>query len=187
MIDEAALTKLEDHINGRRELLASVKCCYANEYQSQDEFRFLPGHKAMILGMRGQIDRMKESGQTKQYKLPKTKSLAKPAKTDDELKSALIKILFEYPAKRGMPLPVNTISERNIVDFQTTVQKDEKVIKCMFSCPFCPKAISIQYKNYWMSSNATKHLKHHVEEALREGCYMIDVDYIEVDDEFGAE
>lgn len=152
------MLKLEDHVNNNRDLLHQMTCCFMDVYKTQDVFKFIPGHRAAILGIPHQIEEMKSA--PKLARKRKERSL-------DELQNMLIAQLNRYPSKIGFDLPNGVISERNIVDLKWKKQADNSMtVDCGFSCPFCNKVTKVNFTNYWQSSNATKHLKSHVNEHL---------------------
>lgn len=152
-IDQGKLAKIQDHINENRELTSNLKCCYGEIYKKQTEFHFLPGHKATILGIKNQIAQLKESSGWKE------RQRASKHKSEDQLKTALVVSLDAYASKCG--LPKNIISAVNIIEFHHITEAGQDVYKCGFSCLFCDKVISVKYKTYWMTSNATKHILYH--------------------------
>lgn len=80
----------------------------------------------------------------------------------------LIVQLNRYPSKIGADIP-DIISERNILDVKCKKNDDGSLaIECGFSCPLCDKVTKVIYSGYWQASNATKHLKKHVDEAMRD-------------------
>lgn len=81
---------------------------------------------------------------------------------NDYLKGKLINSLTVYLKKSGLKGNEDIISEANIMDFEREQNPSKVVCKCRFSCPFCPKTVSVKYKDFWMSSNATNHLKMHI-------------------------
>lgn len=155
-LDHSKLELVESHINENRHLLTELKCCYSDVYRSQPEFQFLPGHRATILGLKNQINKMKENRNQKRKALG---SKRKPDKSIDELQTQLIISLDKFSTKHGFP--ANLISDKNIVDWFETSVEGQTVYKCGFSCVFCSKVVPMQHKSYWMTSNATKHIKTH--------------------------
>lgn len=137
-------------MNGRRSVIDELNCCFSDTYKNQTVFTFIPGHRAAILGIPNQIDRMKaEKQQKKQTKKRKTRSL-------EELKKMLIAQLNNFPSKAGFNLPNDVISELNIVDVVQEKQDDGSfIVNCGFSCPFCNKTTKVTFKKYWWASNAT--------------------------------
>lgn len=160
-LDESKLEKLENHINANRQLLTQLKCCYSDEYKNQTQFHFLPGHRATILGIRSQINKMKENQiEKKRTRVSKPKQVRSP----EELKEKLIKSLDAASVKMGFPAKL--ISERNIVDFNGKLVNGEQIYKCGFSCVFCSRIVPITYKTYWQTTNATNHFRTHYQPGM---------------------
>lgn len=170
-LNDEKISKVEEHIqNHRTTLISGLKCCYSESYKNQATFSFLPGHKATLLGIVSQIAKMKPSAS---LKVPmKSKLKKKKVRSAAEMKSWLVDKLKAYPAKCGVTLPAGVISEKNVIKFEAVsegiIENDEQSgvqsYKCLFSCPLCSKKIPVTYKNYWESSNATNHIKVHLEE-----------------------
>lgn len=184
-IGENELMKIEGHINTHVELINNLKCCYSKIYKTQETFQFLPGHKAIILGIKNQIQKFKEHRSQNPNAAKKTslkKNLAKE-RSADELKSVLVKSLQAYLAKHA--LQTDILSARNIINFEEKMHGDRKTYRCEFSCLFCHKVIPVLYNTFWMNSNVTKHLRGHI----AEGNYSASYEEVEIDtvDEFSYE
>lgn len=54
-LDAEKLQKIEKHINENRNFIEKLNGCNAETYKSQQEFHFIPGHEAIILGIPAQI------------------------------------------------------------------------------------------------------------------------------------
>lgn len=147
-LNASKIQEMEEFLDGN-ELIGKLECCYSTEYKAMIKFRFLPGHKAIILAIPNMLRSKKSS-----------------VLTDQELKSDLIKKLMSsmgmYARKVGISMPNDMLSESNICDFHRPNEKDF-VCQCRFSCPFCHKSFQLEYKTFWRSSNAWKHLKCHLD------------------------
>lgn len=160
-IDAEKVNEIEMFVNENKDLINNLKCCFKDQYQKPGEFRFLPGHKALILGISKQIDQieqMKSLVRKKTTKDPSSKSLS-----DADLKRKLVSNLLKYTGKLNYQFPDEAISERNIMDFKRGLENDDYVCKCRFSCSVCSKNFPLVYKSFWMTSNVTLHLKKHIE------------------------
>lgn len=174
-LNDEKIAKLEDHIGKNPALVANSKCCYSDTYKSQTKFGFLPGHKAIILGIARQISRMKEHSSSNSV-AKKSKSKVK-IRSETQIKSMLIESLSAFSTKFGLKLPAGVISGRNITNFEEMLgdtneeNGGEKAYQCTFSCPFCINIIPVSYKAYWQSSNVTRHIQHHIKESAEEVRY----------------
>lgn len=165
-IDEKKICDIEKFVNKYRELTNNLTCCFKDQYQKPGDFSFLPGHVALMMAIPKRIKDMESS--KKKSKVPKRIDKKKLTLTDFQLKETLITSLLKYSGKVGYQLPDKSISELNIADFERGSEESGYVCKCQFKCPFCPKAFSLFYKSFWMSSNAATHLKIHIQEKLND-------------------
>lgn len=141
-LNEKKIEEIEEYLDSNRTEIQSLQCCYSGEYKRLAKFKFLPGHKAIILMIPSMI------GSSKNLSM-----------SDEDLKRSLVKKLMAAAAKAGLQLPHGTISEANLLRFQRTADDKDTFCKCTFSCPFCPKTYTIKYKTFWKTSNAWNHLK----------------------------
>lgn len=167
-LDEAKIQKLEVFLNENKGYINELKCCQSDYYKQLKVFEFLPGHKSLLLELPKQIKEL----QNDEIKRKNTKLLEVVASDDetcDEMKKKVIKKMMKYlrkentKEKQDFEFEEDIISEANIQDFRRIETENDVKWKCIFTCPFCPKTYSLLYKNYWMCSNATKHLKKHIQ------------------------
>lgn len=149
-INEDKLLNIETFLDGRKDYIAALNCCYHDHYQSLEVFEFLPGHKDLILNMPSQIQQLNGSKKA----CCKTKDVP-----DDELQIGLSTNILNYAEKIGLDVGEDVISTINIHNFRRGSDKDNFLCKCKFICPFCAKSFTVTYKKYWGTSNITKHLK----------------------------
>lgn len=155
-LNEQKISKIEKHVNKNRAIIEKMDCCNSETYKGQAEFCFIPGHESIILAIPKQITQLKEK------RSQKLKAKGETNKSEDVLKTTLIRNLIKFAQKKGLVLPEGVISERNIVDFKCEHLGANKVFKCGFSCPFCATVIPVFFKSFWRSSNASSHLKDHI-------------------------
>lgn len=60
-IDENAVTEVEQYVNNNRNIIRGLECCFANTYKKLEKFRFLPGHRILILHLSNRINETFES------------------------------------------------------------------------------------------------------------------------------
>lgn len=160
-IGEDELKRFEGHVNAECiGLVKNLKCCYSDVYKSQEVFQLLPGHKATILAMKNQINQFKEHCARNSQNAKQPKTARRKIRTGEEIKSALLLSIQTFSAKWKVPKEIFT---RSITDFKEIIKDDRKTYKCLFSCMFCDKIIPVGYKQYWMYTNITKHLRNHYE------------------------
>lgn len=147
-MNESKIIEIEKFLNENKQFIQKLKCCHSEFYKQMNTFTFLPGHRSTILAI--------------PEKLNSNKSHAhKCMHSNEELKQSLINKLMTCSGKAGFQFPEGIISEANIKNYER-VDEGDLVCRCKFTCPFCPKSYSLIFKKYWMSSNATKHLKLHI-------------------------
>lgn len=154
-IDEQSLSAIEEFMQDNRDLIDSLNCCNKEQYQRQREFRFLPGHKCIVLAIPGQLNQMTQN-------CIDAKTQRKSLLSDDEFTNKLITNLKTYfTSKSGFEqggVSDDVLSHRNIINFV----REEGGARCTFTCPFCPKTIPVKFNQYWRTSNVTSHLREHI-------------------------
>lgn len=162
-INEDSVHSLEEHVNKQCSVLRAITCCFMDYYNSQGVFEFVPGHRAVILGIPRKVKLMKAK--------PKVERKRK-MRTVDELQMMLIDQLNKYPLKIGFDIG-HVISERSIVDVRSKKGADgTMVITAGVSCPFCEKIVAVMYKGYWHSSNATTNASFSICSCMPTTCIM---------------
>lgn len=133
-----------------------------HEYYNQLEvFKFLPGHEAIILSIPGQIEKMLSKKQSNRSQVKRQKKEAKQTRSDEELVANLLQNVKSYTEKIGFDHAKELITISNITEFEKGSAESNFIAKCRFICPFCAKTFPVKYKEYWLSSNITTHLKTH--------------------------
>lgn len=163
-LDKDKIEEIESYIQKNRKNVDTLQCCFAEQYQAQDKFEFLPGHKSTMLNIPEQIERMKG---TKNQHTTTDKQNPKIVKliSEKECKNRLLNNLFRFTAKNGLELSEELISEVNIKEFSCGPDGADYQYKCEFSCPFCDRSMPLKFTTFWTSSNITTHLKEHIKNA----------------------
>lgn len=159
-IDASSIKTIEEFLTAHKDLVAKLKCCYSDHYRQLDIFEFLPGHRSIILALPEQVKQLEAK------KVKKTRRQNEEIPSDDQLKAILISTLTKGTKKAGFHMPNDVITESNIQEFEHVSKNNDSFCKCIFACPFCSKKFSLIYRDFWMSSNASKHIKNHVQERL---------------------
>lgn len=171
-IDAERILEIEAHLDTNREWVNELKCCNSDSYKQLAVFKFLPGHKILILGIPEQIERMKEAqekhGDADNAKKIVTTKSPKTQQTDEEIIQSMVSNLLKFAKKINFPLQDGMLSANNVNDFERGNHLNNFLYKCRFSCPFCEKVFPLRYQTFWMTSNLTKHLKEHMSYELIE-------------------
>lgn len=161
-----------------RGVIDGLNCCNASTYQNQNQFKFLPAYRNLILGLPAKIQAMKTEGK-KNVESRKKKNILTPHNENaEELEVPVIdqtqltdQILQELLTKlhdfgRSLNLSaVKRIAIGNIVDITFTF--GENVIgQCKVMCPYCSHSYLCRYNHIWGTSNLNKHFRSHANENI---------------------
>lgn len=153
-ITDEKLDELEKYIEeNEREVIDSIDI-----YKSKKPFVFLPGHRALIFGIKEEL--LKRSGLSgcgnKKSKFDHLQNL-----DVNELRVSLQNQLTNYTAGLGMKITF-------VVNEVTLVETNNSTFyKGLVVCPICGTTINLKYATYWKISNATKHVRLHGEKATK--------------------
>lgn len=163
------IKNIETFHQNRKNVIESLDCCYSEFYKTLDPFCFLPGHKAILLGLPKKIQKIKEKNITNigSSSRNRTKNQANiivsnRLESDDELKSKLIDNTLKIIKKLSTnDVQTDVVGDVHIIDFERVDNSGNFVCKCIFQCPFCVRKIPVGFKKYWQTSNLGLHLKGH--------------------------
>lgn len=159
-----------------KEVIDGLNCCNASTYQNQNQFKFLPAHRNLILGLPAKIQAMKTAEKKNVESRKKKNILALHNENVGELEVPVIdqtqlteQILQELLTKlhvfgRSLHLiAVERIAIGNLVDVTFTL--GENVIgQCKVMCPYCSRSYLCRYDRIWGMSNLNKHFRSHANE-----------------------
>lgn len=117
-------------------------------YENIKPFKFIPGHRALILNIPIVL---------KEHEVLKKPKSTRKELSENELKELLISKIQNYEQKYHYEFKL-TIDD--IKSFETVNGE----YKCYVNCKFCAKSFLCTFKMHWMTSNLFKHLKTHFEE-----------------------
>lgn len=143
-------------------------------------FKFLPGHEAILKSLPKKIiksNEQKNEKKSRKSRLSETDhTRSQPTNGDENLdinsediiqdnetfrkyKDELINKIICFATKKNVPL--DGFSEANILNFRC----EKELYKCVVKCPHCHRSIPCNHNNsYWVCGNFTSHLKQHVVE-----------------------
>lgn len=176
-MDENRVSSIETFFDASKQILNKLCGRDSLTYKRMQTFKFLPGHREIILSIPEILPEVEASTQRA---IPKSKSKAvdkcskeKKVVTEIGLKEKLLKGLKNVAKKMKFDNFMNILTDANIVEFQKIVghckcgKECNTIFKCTFVCPVCPKRYKLQYKEFWMSSNVTKHIKQHIKDQVQ--------------------
>lgn len=167
-LDAERISEIEAHLDTNREWVNELKCCNSQHYKQLAVFKFLPGHKATILDIPQQIQRMQQVEEDQPIRgdaVGVKKVVARNAshtQQSDDIIQKLVANLVNYAKNINFPLEDGMISSKNVNDFEPGSASDKFAYQCRFSCPFCSKVFPVKYGTFWQSSNVTKHFRDHL-------------------------
>lgn len=114
------------------------------EYKSAHPFEFLPGHNALIFGIKSEIDCFQEKKRQKKDTKPK------PAEND--LRMNLLFQMSSYTNRLKLSVDwSDTITSSN---FQPNGSG-----ACTILCPICSSSFTVKFDSHWKPSNICKHIR----------------------------
>lgn len=123
------------------------------EYKDIKPFEFLPGHRALILGIKAEILDLQTK---KKPKIAKSNKLHQ-VENENTLQFALINQMSNFA--KGIGLSVDW--SNCIQDFTLTTVENTKFAQCKLSCPICTTQLTIRFDRNWKISNLCRHLRRH--------------------------
>lgn len=181
-LNEEAVIEIEQFIEtNKAKFVENLK-----DYDLTELFKFLPGHRRLILSLPKYIE-IKKTAVTKKINKPKSNEKIIDGTVKDvndsvndvnnlskeiRLKKELIRKINTYAKNKQLPFEID---DANIFNFRL----ESNQYKCKVKCPFCDKKLSCLYITFWSPSNLTKHInKIHVKvvsvEDLEKNSNLID-------------
>lgn len=157
-INEKTVESIEQIVNenivaNNTETVAALK---GSTYEGKPlPFRFLLGHKILILSLPDKIASIKKkSGKSKNSHEQNTSDELQVRDPEDHKKILLVK-LKTYAKNHNLNFE---IKESNI----TKLNQINRVTKCVVECCFCKRKIPCQFDTHWQISNLTNHIRTHL-------------------------
>lgn len=156
-ITDQKLDELEAYIEQNlREVVDSI-----DVYKLKKPFQFLPGHRALIFGIKEEL--IKHSG-NKVSKPGSRKPSSQQASRDNlsanDLRISLENQLSSYAnnclAKFGLK------THYIVNEVKLTQSENQTFAQCVVTCPNCLTINHLRYDKYWKTSNVFKHIRSHI-------------------------
>lgn len=125
-----------------------------DEYKNVTPFKFLPGHKALIFGIKVQIDDFQESKKLKK-KMKLTAVL-----NEIELQTPLLHQLSSFTKNLGLKA---VWTKDSLNDSTFTATECASFCTCTILCPLCCSSFNVRFDKHWKNSNIYKHLRKHLD------------------------
>lgn len=153
-----------------KELINSLECCNAATYQGQEQFKFLPAHRRLLMNIPSKIEVIKgaEKGKHKSVKIGPTNSnehLEENSENLDAVQSVeeiTCKLLNKLRSfgEENLFREVAKMSEEYINNMEINFGK-KTVGTCQIKCPICSHIRLCRYNGAWATSNIYKHFRTH--------------------------
>lgn len=162
LLNDRTVPDVEQYIaeNGRN-IIENLTCCNSTTYQSQQNFRFLPGHKTTILAIPTQIREMQAMKKNTLKPMAEFKKLL----TSKQLKELLLSKLEQNIVKLGFAN--EPLTESQFSPVETIIVDNRMEGKCRVKCFKCDVSHNLVYDGSWRLSNAIRHYKEHQKERCR--------------------
>lgn len=143
---------IENYINEfGKNLIVGLQCCNSETYRSQERFRFLPGHKGMLLSIPAKLREMNAAKKVR--KISEFKKLQTPA---DLAKALLVRLNSKIEQST---MQIGEFNSSHLGPVQMVITENSVVAKCTASCTLCGKPITLTYDNNWRPQNMMRHFE----------------------------
>lgn len=139
-------------------------------YKSKHPFSFLPGHRALIIGIGKEIVKLQQEKKGKTIKSKShSGSVSDASLNEDDLKISLINQISTYAFEVGF----NFSWSDSIEKFNVTKTNTSTFAQSSVACPLCQKTNKIRFEKKWLVSNMYKHIRSHIKSADETGQHTV--------------
>lgn len=171
--NDKVITDIETEVNKNKWVLRNSN--YANVYEENEDFRFLFGHRLLLLSLPQKYKTFCEN-RKKEKKSKKLRALKlkcqllsqSSAELCDEVNES--ETLDPQGVKQLLLNRLNNYAHNKLADKYKITELDVKKFKlkgveghCKVECPYCKKEQSCTFNSRWIISNFNKHVKSHLE------------------------
>lgn len=150
-IDKEQISAIEEYINIIK--LQGSNILNGSIYDGCDNFKFRPGHSALLLRLPTIIEQIKSQIVVK-HRVNDIALNVAIVENEENLKTLLIEKITKFI--RNSELQIN-FDQKHISEFFT----DKNQVKCRVECCLCNKKYVCSYDKYWLVGNLERHFKTH--------------------------
>lgn len=156
-LNKETILDIEKCINeSNKSVISGLNCCHSETYQNQDTFRFLPGHKCLLLSIPAILTELKDVKQNNNKRSFEFKKLLTPT----EMADLLVNKLNQHLQKCNVN--VKRFQTKDVTDLKTVISNNAVNAKCKISCVQCSSQLPVSYNGCWATSNVLRHVKSHL-------------------------
>lgn len=128
-------------------------------YKSKKPFTFLPGHRALIFGIKDELLKQSEDKKPKfGNRQPNRQQIFRDNWNENDLQVSLKHQISSYEKDC---LGSHGLETHYIVNEVNLIQTENQTFaRCTVLCPICGTVNSLRYEKYWKVSNVFKHFRH---------------------------
>lgn len=177
LLDENKIKEIENYVNENKFLLNGS--AYEHIVKQNLNFKFKPGHKALLLTLSKKLNNKSILSQAKKRKIKSDSENRAPKViiTEDininELKESLVQKVLKFAEKKSLEI-IFVLSD-------IALNIEEGKIKCFVHCPICNKKQQLHYTTYWVISNFERHLKSHFSKTQTNSAETVPFSYANLD------
>lgn len=147
-VTDEKLNALEEYIDkNERDVVDSI-----DVYKSKKPFAFLPGHRALIFGIKEELLKRSEH---KKSKVGHNQRAAGNILNEDDLRIMLRNQLANYGKTIGLKM------QHTINDMSVEQTESQTFARTSVSCSICDTINYLRYDKGWKASNIFKHMRTH--------------------------
>lgn len=183
-LSNQTITSIENYINDNRDLFQEFFT--GTRYENVAQFKFLPGHCAVILSLPKYIETLTTKNRGKKRKhceiSDHPQSSTTSSTTDhpgadsavnsvgdgvDKIKTKLINKIKHFATKKNLNIEID---ESSILNFRF----ENDSYKCAVKCSVCDKVVPCTFVKHWVCGNFETHIKKHSDQIVEE--YLVEDD-----------
>lgn len=166
-IDEKTITEIEKIVNQKKSIL--IKSPYAKAFEKDEEFKFLYGHRLLLLSLPQKLAKFREF---KKKNKQKRKEILKELKSSTNVDTETISLDRLDQIKKTLLVKLNNFAKGQLPITENEVKKFNAKgnhAYCVVKCPYCKTEVPCTYLNTWKIFNFCNHVrKFHLEKSVQQ-------------------